>query len=133
MTQTHTTWAPAVNDFPAATGRTVTEGHAKLCRKLGHSRNVVEGCDPDLCPRCGEVVVPAQLTRPTEAVSPLAELTSVEVTVGLRRSDAHELLHALLGEAVWSAKRVELVQTLAPLVYSDADLIAYAIAKAAEL
>lgn len=42
-------------DYPAADGRTVTEGHARLCRERGHAAFVRDGVDQGTCPRCGEV------------------------------------------------------------------------------
>lgn len=49
------------NDFPAVTGRTVTERHARICRENGHATHTVNGADSGLCPRCGEVTAPQEI------------------------------------------------------------------------
>lgn len=53
-----TTNATDPRDYPAAEGRTVTEGHAQLCRERGHATTIRDGVDQGVCPRCGEVTAP---------------------------------------------------------------------------
>lgn len=43
-------------DFPALTGRTVTQGHADKCRDQGHATWTFDGDPSEYCPRCGELV-----------------------------------------------------------------------------
>jgi hypothetical protein len=50
-------------DYPAAHGRTVTEGHARYCRENGHASFVRDGVDVGMCPRCGDVTPVAPTCR----------------------------------------------------------------------
>lgn len=44
------------DSFPALTGETVTEGHARYCRENGHATHTTDGVVAIFCPRCGESV-----------------------------------------------------------------------------
>lgn len=43
------------NDYPAITGDTVTERHARICRESGHAIWIRDGIPAPFCPRCGDV------------------------------------------------------------------------------
>lgn len=60
------TAAPRTLDFPAAEGRTVTEGHAAICRERGHAVHRVDGVATGVCPRCGEVTEAGADDRPAQ-------------------------------------------------------------------
>lgn len=44
-----------VLDMPALHGETVCQGHADVCKILGHGKNLRNGVELGTCPRCGIV------------------------------------------------------------------------------
>jgi hypothetical protein len=51
---------PYVLDMAALKGETICQGHADVCKIIGHGKNLRDSIEQGTCPRCGTVTVPAQ-------------------------------------------------------------------------